>query len=96
MTAAPLKVSREQRAELERMAVSTSLPHRVVVRTSALLLAADGEAIAVIARECSTTPDTHPPQLRSARLLRSTRRRHHQLGRTLERQPHPVRLDQNR
>ena len=58
MTAAPLKVSRKQRAELERMAVSTSLPHRVVVQSSALLLAADGEANAVIARACSTTPDT--------------------------------------
>jgi hypothetical protein len=57
-TAAPLKVSRKQRTELERMARSTSLPHRCVVQASALLLAADGEANAVIARECSTTPDT--------------------------------------
>jgi transposase len=58
MTAAPLKVSREQRAELERMARSSSLPHRCVVQASALLLAADGEANEAIARECSTTADT--------------------------------------
>ena len=58
ITAAPLQVSREQRAELERMARSTSLPHRCVVQASAPLLAADGEANAAIARACSTTPDT--------------------------------------
>jgi transposase len=58
MTAAPLKVSRRQRSELERMARSTSLPHRCVVQASALLLAADGEANEAIARACSTTPDT--------------------------------------
>lgn len=58
MTAAPLMVSREQRAELERMAKSTSLPHRCVVQASALLLAAEGVANEAIARECSTTPDT--------------------------------------
>jgi len=58
MTAAPLKVSRKQRSELERMARSSSLPHRCVVQASALLLAADGEANEVIARECSTTSDT--------------------------------------
>ena len=58
MTAAPLKVTRTQRAELERMARSSSLPHRCVVQASALLLAADGVANEAIARECSTTPDT--------------------------------------
>ncbi|MCC5953679.1 MAG: IS630 family transposase [Acidimicrobiia bacterium] len=58
MTAAALKVSRRDRAELERMARSTSLPHRCVVQASALLLAADGEPNAAIARECGTTPDT--------------------------------------
>ena len=58
MTAAPLKVSRKQRSELERMARSSSLPHRCVVQASALLVAADGEANEVIARECSTTSDT--------------------------------------
>ena len=40
------------------MAGSASLPHRVVVQSSALLLAADGVANKAIARECSTTPDT--------------------------------------
>ncbi len=58
ITAAPLKVSRRQRAGLERMARSTSLPHRCVVQASALLMAADGEPNAAIARACSTTPDT--------------------------------------
>jgi transposase len=40
------------------MARSSSLPHRVVVQASALLLAADGVANEQIARECATTPDT--------------------------------------
>lgn len=40
------------------MARSPSLPHRVVVQSSALLLAADGVANEAIARECSTTSDT--------------------------------------
>jgi hypothetical protein len=53
-----LQVTRKQRAELERMARSSSLPHRVVVQASALLLAADGMANEAIARECATTPDT--------------------------------------
>jgi hypothetical protein len=44
VVAAPLKVSRKQRVELEAMARSSSLPHRVVVQSSALLLAADGVA----------------------------------------------------
>ena len=58
VTAARLRVSRKQRVELERMARSSSLPHRCVVQASALLLAADGTPNAVIARACSTTPDT--------------------------------------
>src|SRR5829696_7400485 len=58
VVAAPLKVSRTQRAELERMARSSVLPHRVVVQSSALLLAADGVANEAIARECAATPDT--------------------------------------
>jgi len=56
--APPLKVTRKQRTELERMARSPSLPHRCVVQASALLLAADGVANEAIARECTTTPDT--------------------------------------
>lgn len=58
MTAAPLNVSGEDRAELERMAVSTVLPYRQVVQASGLLLAADGVANNEIARRCATTADT--------------------------------------
>lgn len=58
MVAAPLKVTRAQRRALERMARSSSLPHRMVVQASALLLAADGAANEQIARECATNADT--------------------------------------
>lgn len=58
MVAAALKVSRSERRELERLARSSSLPHRTVVQAAALLLAADGVANEQIARECATTPDT--------------------------------------
>ena len=40
------------------MARSTSLPHRTVVQSQGLLLAADGVANEQIARQCGTTPDT--------------------------------------
>jgi len=40
------------------MAKSSTLPHRVVVQASGLLMAADGAANEAIARECSTTSDT--------------------------------------
>jgi hypothetical protein len=40
------------------MAKSTSLPHRMVVQASGLLMAADGVANEEIARECATTADT--------------------------------------
>ena len=58
MVAAALKVSRKERVELERTARSSSLPYRMVVQASALLLAADGVASERIARECATTPGT--------------------------------------
>src|SRR5437763_1094337 len=58
VVAAPLRVSREQRAQLEQMAKSSSLPHRSVIQARALLLAADGVANEAIARQCATTPDT--------------------------------------
>ena len=58
MIAPALRVTRKQRAELERMARSSSLPHRAVVQASALLMAADGVANEAIARACATTPDT--------------------------------------
>jgi transposase len=57
LIAAPLKVSRADRRELELMARSSSLPHRTVVQARGLLLAADGVANNQIARECGTTGD---------------------------------------
>lgn len=58
MTAARLKVTRVERRELERMARSSTLPHRAVVQARGLLLAARGVANNQIARECDTTADT--------------------------------------
>lgn len=58
MVAAGLSVSDEDRAVLERWARSTSEPHRRVVQSRALLLAADGVANEEIARRCETNPDT--------------------------------------
>ncbi len=58
MSAARLKVSRAERRELERLARSTTLPHRTVVQARGLLLAARGVANNQIARECDTTADT--------------------------------------
>ena len=58
MIAAPLAVSDEQRRSLERLARSTSLPHRTVVQAKALLLAADGVATNEVARRCGTTNDS--------------------------------------
>jgi transposase len=46
-----LVVSSEERAELERMARSSSLPHRAVMQAKALLLAAEGESIYETARQ---------------------------------------------
>jgi transposase len=48
-------MSVEQRAALEVMARSSSLPHRQVVLAMALLLAADGVATNEVARRCETT-----------------------------------------
>jgi transposase len=50
LAAPPLSVSDEQRAQLERMARSSSLPHRSVLQAKALLLSADGVAIYEVAR----------------------------------------------
>jgi transposase len=58
MVAAPLRVTRAERSELERMARSGTLPHRTVVQARGLLLAAGGVANNQIARECDTTADT--------------------------------------
>jgi transposase len=58
VVAAPLRVSGDDRAELERMARSSVLPHRQVRQARGLVLAADGVANEAIARELETTPDT--------------------------------------
>jgi transposase len=58
MTAAALPVSGTQRVELERMAASTSLPHRQVVQARGLLWASDGVANEEIARRCGVDSDT--------------------------------------
>src|SRR5664280_2059533 len=51
LAAPPLDVSEEQRLELERIARSSSMPHRSVVQAKALLLSADGVAIYEVARQ---------------------------------------------
>lgn len=56
--AEPLPMTADQRAELEKMARSTSLPHRKVVQARALLMAADGLATNEVARRCGTTDDS--------------------------------------
>src|SRR6059058_1506635 len=58
ITAAPLVVSEEQRAELSRMAASSVLPHRQVVQARALLWAGDGVANEEIARRSAVDSDT--------------------------------------
>ena len=58
MVAERLAVSDEERAALERMAASSSLPHRAVLQARGLLLASDGVANNEIARRCDTTADT--------------------------------------
>jgi transposase len=58
MAAPPLQVSEEQRAALEQMARSTTLPHRKVKLATALLLAADGLANEEIARRSGVDSDT--------------------------------------
>jgi transposase len=58
MTTVALSMTDEQRAGLERIAVSTSLPHRQVVQSRALLWAADGLANEEIARRSEVDSDT--------------------------------------
>ena len=57
MIAAALPVTKAQRSELKRMAVSTTLAHRRVVQAKALLWAADGVANQEIARRCEVDSD---------------------------------------
>jgi len=52
MTAPALSLTARQRAELKKMAASSSLPHRQVVQAKALLWAAEGVANQEIARRC--------------------------------------------
>jgi transposase len=58
VVADPLPMTDEQRLSLEKMARSTSLPHRKVIQAKALLLAADGMATNEVARRCRTTDDS--------------------------------------
>jgi hypothetical protein len=51
-------MTEEQRRALEKLARSTSLPHRKVTQAKALLLAADGVATNEVARRCRTTNDS--------------------------------------
>lgn len=57
MLAPALEVTDEERAALEVMARSSSLPHRVVVQARGLLLAAEGVGNNEIARRCEVTPN---------------------------------------
>ncbi len=57
MIAAALVASVEQKAELERMAASTSLPHRQVVQARGLLWACEGIANDEIGRRCGVDSD---------------------------------------
>jgi transposase len=57
MVAAALVATVEQKAELERMAASTSLPHRQVVQARGLLWACEGMANDEIGRRCGVDSD---------------------------------------
>jgi transposase len=57
MVAAALMATVEQKAELERMASSTSLPHRQVVQAQGLLWACEGVANDEIGRRCGVDSD---------------------------------------
>lgn len=56
--APPLEMTTEQRADLEVMSRSSSLPYRKVRQAKGLLLATDGVANEEIARRCETDSDT--------------------------------------
>jgi transposase len=58
MVAAALTATVQQRAELERMAASTSLSHRQVIQAQGLLWACEGVANDEIARRCGVESDT--------------------------------------
>ena len=54
---APLAVSDQDREQLERMARSSSLPHRAVRQAKALIWAAEGVPNAEVARRSGVDPD---------------------------------------
>jgi Helix-turn-helix domain len=54
---APLAVSDQDREQLERMARSTSLPHRNVRHAKAFIWGAEGVPNAEVARRCRVDPD---------------------------------------
>lgn len=56
--AAPMPATEEERTALEKMANSTSLPHRTVIQAQGLLLATQGVANKEIARSCGVDPDS--------------------------------------
>ncbi|MGH9045496.1 MAG: helix-turn-helix domain-containing protein, partial [Acidimicrobiales bacterium] len=58
LAAPPLPLSEQQRAELERLARSTSAPHRCVLQAKALLMAADGVANYEIARRVGVSSNS--------------------------------------
>jgi len=58
LAAPPLVVTSEQREGLERLARSSSLPHRSVLQARALLLAADGVSIYETARRVHVTSNS--------------------------------------
>jgi len=58
MSAPALPVTQTQRAQLQKMAASTTSPHRKVVQAKALLWAAQGLANQEIARRCEVDSDT--------------------------------------
>ena len=58
MSAPALPVTRTQRTQLQKMAASTTSPHRKVVQAKALLWAAQGLANQEIARRCEVDSDT--------------------------------------
>jgi transposase len=58
VSAEPLAMTAEQRAVLDRLARSTTSPHRSVLQARALLLAAEGVGTNEVARRVGTTDDS--------------------------------------
>jgi transposase len=58
LTAPALEVTDSQRVELERLARSSSLPHRMVIQAKVLLLSADGVGIHEVTRQLHVAPNS--------------------------------------